>query len=181
MEERYARMSAEGKAEILALVKQSGLPRSRALAQLRLPRSTYYRWLKRLSEGRLKDKKGDSPMKPCMSEAKGIFAAPSRREAIRRFKTRKEKWQVEAEPAVRCMEKDLYHYLHYYAFPKELWKKIRTTDMLERNFREVRRRTRLMGVFPNEESADRIFYGITNGILNNGYHSLPVISAEKLT
>ena len=55
-------MSAEGKAEIIALVSQSGLSRSRALAQLRLPRSTYYRWLKRLSEGRLKDRKGGSPI-----------------------------------------------------------------------------------------------------------------------
>ena len=55
-------MSAEGKAEIIALVSRSGLPRSRALAQLRLPRSTYYRWLKRLSEGRLKDNKGGSPI-----------------------------------------------------------------------------------------------------------------------
>ena len=42
-------MSAEGKAEIITRVNQSGLPRSRALAQLRLPRSTFYRWLKRLS------------------------------------------------------------------------------------------------------------------------------------
>jgi putative transposase len=53
-------MSAQGKAEIITLVSQSGLPRSRALAQLRLPRSTYYRWLKRLSEGRLRDKTGGS-------------------------------------------------------------------------------------------------------------------------
>jgi len=55
-------VSAEGKAEIITLVSQSGLPRSKALAQLRLPRSTYYRWLKRLSEGRLKDKEGGSPI-----------------------------------------------------------------------------------------------------------------------
>jgi transposase InsO family protein len=53
-------MSAEGKAEIIALVTKSGLPYSRALAQLRLPRSTYYRWLKRLSTGRLEDNKGRS-------------------------------------------------------------------------------------------------------------------------
>ena len=120
-------------------------------------------------------------LKPCMAEAKGIFAAPSRREAIKRFKTWKEKWQVEAERAVRCMEKDLHHCLHYYAFPRELWKKIRTTNMLERDFREVRRRTRPMGVFPNEQSAGRIFYGVTKGIHNNGQHPLPVISAEMLT
>lgn len=55
-------MSAEGKVEIINLVSRSGLPPSRALAQLRLSRSTYYRWLKRLSKGQLKDKRGGSPI-----------------------------------------------------------------------------------------------------------------------
>jgi putative transposase len=55
-------MSAQGKREILALVADSGLPRRRALAELRLPSSTYYRWLKRESEGRLEDRKGGSPL-----------------------------------------------------------------------------------------------------------------------
>jgi transposase InsO family protein len=53
-------VSAAGKIELLKLVAHSGLPRSRALFQLKLPRSTYYRWLQRLNEGRLKDKKGGS-------------------------------------------------------------------------------------------------------------------------
>jgi len=55
-------VSVAGKAEILNLVTQSGLPYSRALAQLRLPRSTYYRWLKRLNGDQLKDEKGGSPI-----------------------------------------------------------------------------------------------------------------------
>ena len=120
-------------------------------------------------------------LRPCMDEAKDIFNAPSRREAIRRFNAWKEKWQVEEERAVRCLEKDFYHCLHYYSFPKELWKKVRTTNMLEREFREVRRRTRPMRFFPNEESAQRIFYGVTNGIHQNRHHPLPTISAEILT
>jgi len=53
-------VSVKGKAEIISLVTGSGLPCSRALAELRLPRSTYYRWLKRLGEGRLEDGKGGS-------------------------------------------------------------------------------------------------------------------------
>ena len=120
-------------------------------------------------------------LRPCMAEAKDVFNAPSRREAVKRFKTWKDKWQVEEERAVRCMEKDLYHCLHYYSFPEELWKKIRTTNLLERDFREVRRRTRPMGFFPHEQSAQRIFYGLTNGIHQNGHHPLPAISAETLT
>ncbi len=53
-------MSAADKDRILALVSESGLPRRRALAQLGLPKSTYYRWLTRQSEGRLEDRKGGS-------------------------------------------------------------------------------------------------------------------------
>jgi len=53
-------VSAIGKSEILALVSDSGVPRRRALAQPGLPKSTYYRWLKRQVEGRLEDKKGGS-------------------------------------------------------------------------------------------------------------------------
>ena len=120
-------------------------------------------------------------LKPCMAEAKDVFNAPSRREAIRRFRSWRDKWQVEEERAVRCLEKDLHECLHYYSFPKELWKKIRTTNVLERDFREVRRRTRPMGFFPHAESAERIFYGITNGIHQNGHHPLPTKSAEILT
>ena len=53
-------MSAKEKSEIIALVTGSELPCRRALAQLGLPRSTYYRWLKRQTEGRLEDRKGGS-------------------------------------------------------------------------------------------------------------------------
>ena len=55
-------MSAVEKSEILALVADSGLPRRRALENLGLPRSTYYRWLKRQGEGSLQDKQGGSPI-----------------------------------------------------------------------------------------------------------------------
>lgn len=55
-------MSAKQKAEILDLVANSGLSRCKTLCQLRLPRSTYYRWLGRLSEGKLEDDKGGSPI-----------------------------------------------------------------------------------------------------------------------
>jgi len=55
-------VSVADKAAIITLVTHSGLPYSRALAQLRLPRSTYYCWLKMLSKDRLQDKKGGSPI-----------------------------------------------------------------------------------------------------------------------
>ena len=66
------------------------------------------------------------------------------------------------------LEKDLFHCLHYYRFPEELWRTIRTTNILERAFREVRRRTRPMGVFTHAESAERIMYGATQNLNANG-------------
>jgi len=50
------------KSEILSLVAGSGLPRRRALAQLGMAKSTYYRWLKRQVGGRLQDRKGGLPV-----------------------------------------------------------------------------------------------------------------------
>jgi transposase-like protein len=41
-----------------------------------------------------------------------------------------------------------------------LWRKIRTTNLIERAFREVKRRTRPMGVFGNSNSMERILYAV---------------------
>jgi transposase-like protein len=41
-----------------------------------------------------------------------------------------------------------------------LWLKIRTTNLIERAFREVKRRTRPMGVFVNRGSMERILYAV---------------------
>lgn len=104
----------------------------------------------------------------CLPEAKLIFAADSRKEAIGRFRQWEAKWIVEEERAVKCMKKDLFNCLHYYNFDKELWKSIRTTNVLERSFREVRRRTRPMNnFFTNEASANRIMFGITEMLNSN--------------
>ena len=43
--------------------------------------------------------------------------------------------------------------LSYYAFPREHWRNIRTNNPLERILREIRRRTRVVGCFPDGQSA----------------------------
>ena len=43
--------------------------------------------------------------------------------------------------------------LSYYAFPEEHWRRIRTNNPLERILREIRRRTRVVGAFPDGQSA----------------------------
>jgi putative transposase len=50
--------------------------------------------------------------------------------------------------------------LSFFVFPCHLWRKLRTTIVIERRFVEVRRRTRPMVCFVNVENVDRIIYSI---------------------
>jgi transposase-like protein len=63
---------------------------------------------------------------------------------------------------VKSLEKGLPERPSFFNFPKHLWKKLRTTNAIERCFVEVRRRTRPMVVFTNVQSVDRIIYAIFN-------------------
>jgi len=46
--------------------------------------------------------------------------------------------------------------LAFYAFKQEAWRKIRTSNCLERLNKEIRRRTRVVGIFPNDASCIRL-------------------------
>ncbi len=95
-------------------------------------------------------------------DAQAIYLAPSLAEARRAFQHFKWNWQRVYPRVVKSLEKDLPELLNFYAFPKHLWRKLRTTNAIERCFVEVRRRTRPMVVFTNVQSVDRIIYAIFN-------------------
>ena len=58
--------------------------------------------------------------------------------------------------AVHCLENGLEDSLAFYAFPKLDARKISSSNMIERLNREIRRRTSVVGIFPNEESYVRL-------------------------
>jgi putative transposase len=96
----------------------------------------------------------------CLPEAKGIYAAASYRMAVKRFKRWCRKWRSRVPKAVHCLEKDIEDLLVFFDEDKKLWVKIRTTNMIERLFKELRKRTRPMSLFANEASCDRITYAL---------------------
>jgi len=55
--------------------------------------------------------------------------------------------------AAELVEMAVEETLAYYAFPEEHWRRIRTNNPLERILREIRRRTRVVGAFPDGQSA----------------------------
>lgn len=103
-----------------------------------------------------------SLQEPCLAEAKGIYQASSRREAVLRFRQWAARWRLLAPKAVVCLEADLEELLPFLDCPQAHWRKVRTTNAIERAFREVRRRTRPMSCFQNAASVDRIIYGVIN-------------------
>jgi putative transposase len=100
--------------------------------------------------------------KECSSQAAAIYNAQSKQEAVKQFRTWKRKWVKVSQKAVNCLEKDLEYMLKCFNYPEEHRKKIRTTNAIERSFREVRRRIRTMSCFSNSASCDRIIFAIFN-------------------
>jgi len=72
------------------------------------------------------------------------------KEAIEMFKR---DWGKKYPSAVDCLMEDIELCLTYYRYPYRHWKRIRTTNAVERSFREVRQRTRSIGRFKDEERA----------------------------
>ena len=87
------------------------------------------------------------------------------KEAVELFK---KKWGARYPSAVECLMEDIEHCLTYYKYPYQHWLRIRTTNVVERSFREVRRRVRGIGRFQNEERALTMVYWQLNELKWNG-------------
>jgi len=95
---------------------------------------------------------------------------PLAQAAARRFA---ERWNDTYPRAVRCLREDLDDLLTCFRYKDHAERrKVRTTNAIERRFREVRRRTRPMGVFQDRTSMDRILFAVfTHENLTQGVSS----------
>lgn len=83
--------------------------------------------------------------------------------------------------AMECLEKDLEETLTHLKFPKQHHRFIRTTNLLERTFGEVERRTKVIGRFPTEKSCLKLVFAVLMSVSANwnGLRMLPKV-IEKL-
>ena len=88
--------------------------------------------------------------------AKLVFQAADMTEARRRLTEFVEQFGKGAAKAVACMEAGFEDAMAIMALPEKYRKKLRTTNMQERLNEEVRRRERVIRIFPNDESALRL-------------------------
>ena len=84
---------------------------------------------------------------------RAIFYAPCLDEALDAVKEFAGKFGRRFPTACGVLAKDLADCLTFYRFPEMHWKRLRTSNVIERAFREVRRRTDVVGRFPGEAAA----------------------------
>ena len=91
------------------------------------------------------------------ADLRGIFAAPDREQALRIASSVAEKWHKKGHEKVAChLEEHIEECLTCLAFPDSHRRRIRTTNGLERFNQEIKRRTRVVRIFPNRASCLRL-------------------------
>ncbi len=115
-------------------------------------------------------------------ELKAIFYQDSRQEADQVADGFIEKYATIYPSAIACLKRDWDACLTFYSFPSEHWRYIRTTNIIERMFGEVKKRSKKMATaFRNENSCLLMFYAVIRSLklrrisipaLDTGSHNL---------
>lgn len=97
--------------------------------------------------------------KKMLKEASKIYESETRKEAISRFNRFCRRWEQIEKKAIRNFAKDFGKTLTFYDYAEDR-RFISTTNHLERELEEIRRRIKTQGYFKNERSVDYWVYGI---------------------
>ena len=99
---------------------------------------------------------GRARRKELAESLRGVFAAPSREVALRLASELALRWHA-SHPGVAChIEEHIEECLTCLAFPESHRRRIRTTNSLERLNQEIKRRSRVVRIFPNREACLRL-------------------------
>ena len=100
---------------------------------------------------------GYAKRKELAADLRGVFAAADRRSALELASSVAEKWREKGyEKLAEHIEEHIEECLSCLAFPESHRRRIRTTNGLERLNQEIKRRTRVVRIFPNREGCLRL-------------------------
>jgi transposase-like protein len=89
-------------------------------------------------------------------DLRAIFNTPNREESERLLRQDVNKYEETSPRLSRWMEENINQWLTIFNFPVEHQKRLRTTNLCERVNGEIKRRTRVVSVFPNARSLERL-------------------------
>ena len=139
------------------MVSSHGCPGITAAIRTVLPYSEHQRCLFH-KMANLKAKCPKSEWSLLKARLDRIYYAPNLMEAKAQAESFIHEYRVILPALVECLQKDLDACLAYMGHPANRWKHIRTTNLIERSFKEVKRRVKVMEQFPTEESCIRILF-----------------------
>jgi putative transposase len=99
---------------------------------------------------------GHARRKELAEGLRGIFAAPSREVALGLASELAARWRQSHPRVAEHLEEHIEECLTCLAFPESHRRRIRTTNGLERLNQEIKRRTRVVRIFPNREACSRL-------------------------
>lgn len=100
---------------------------------------------------------GAKKRKELAADLRAIFAAPAREQALRIALSVAEKWREQGhEKVAEHLEEHVEECLSCLSFPESHRRRIRTTNGQERLNQEIKRRTRVVRIFPNREACLRL-------------------------
>jgi putative transposase len=106
-----------------------------------------------------------------------ISHAANRREATEAYWRFSSRWRKPYPRAVACLKRDFDDLLSFFEIKDSgLWSRLRTTNLIERAFREVKRRTRPMGVMAHTQSVQRIVYAVFHHLNENWRQQTPIFT-----
>jgi transposase-like protein len=82
--------------------------------------------------------------------------------------------------AAELVESQIAETLTYYAYPPTHWIKLRTNNPMERIMREIRRRTRVVGAFPDGESAEMLVGARLRHVASTSWGTRKYVSMDGL-
>lgn len=94
--------------------------------------------------------------KELAAELRAIFAAPDKQTALGLVREAADRWRESHPKVAERLEEDIEECLSCLDFPQSHQRRVRNTNGLERFNEEVRRRTRVVRIFPNRESCLRL-------------------------
>ena len=109
-----------------------------------------------------------------------IFNAPSCDAARRQVSLAIQQYEKSAPDFVQWLEDNIEEGLTVFNFPRGLWRKLRTSNLLENLNREIRRRTRLANLFPNKESCLRLVTAVVQEIHEDWITGKKYIDFDKI-
>jgi transposase-like protein len=170
----YGRGLEGSRCELITTDGGKGLKNALEVVYPRIPRQ--HCWAHKARNVLDKVKKADQ--EKVKKDLHRISHAKSRQAATQAYWSFCQKYRKAYPGAVKSLESEIEDLLSFYQVKlsakerqglnaKEiqkaqmaLWKKIRTTNLIERAFKEVKRRTKPMGVFGNRSSIERILYAV---------------------